>query len=105
MVAASLRWSGAGGAFGTRDADVRTSSPAHRPREVYIEDNLIRVYFSGIESPIGTTMRQLYVRPYGDLKPGQVVEVHKSERHGWLFGWGHVYDSYGYRWTGSEDDE
>ena len=103
VVAASLRWSGAGGSFGTRDCDVRTSSPDHRPREVYIEGNLIRVYFSGIESPIGTPMRQLDVRGSGGLKPGQVVRPdEEAAGGGWSFGGGHVYDSYGYRWMGGD---
>ena len=87
VVAASLRWSQQGGAFGTRDCDVQTSSALGEPSEVYIEDNVMRVYFAGIESPLGTPMRQLDVRACGSLKAGQRVDPTKTDA-GWSFGEG-----------------
>ena len=102
VVAASLRWSQQGGAFGTRDCDVQTTSSLGEPAEVYIEDNVMRVYFAGIASPLGTAMRQLDVRACGSLKAGQRVEPIQTDA-GWSFGGGHVYDSYGYRWLGQDD--
>ena len=103
VVAASLRWSQQGGAFGTRDCDVQTSSALGEPSEVYIEDNVMRVYFAGIESPLGTPMRQLDVRACGSLKAGQRVDPTKTDA-GWSFGGGHIYDNYGYRWLAEDDD-
>ena len=102
-VAASLRWSAAGGAFGMRDCDVQTTSALGEPSEAYIEDNVMRVFFNDIESPLGTTMQRLDVRACGSVKPNQRVEPDKTDV-GWTFGGGHVYDSYGYRWIGEAEE-
>jgi hypothetical protein len=102
-VVESLRWSAAGGAFGMRDCDVQATSTLGEPSEAYIEDHVMRVFFDGIASPLGTTMQRLDVRACGSVKPNERVEPTQTDE-GWVFGGGHVYDNFGYRWVGEAEE-
>src|SRR5208337_2380158 len=68
VVADSLRWDAVGGAFGSRDCDVRQTHNLKDPPEAYPGgEPCAPVYFPKTPSPLGTVMTVLVVKLRGSI--------------------------------------
>jgi hypothetical protein len=107
VAAGSLRWP-PHGLFGDQNCDVPQNNPWMQPREVYIQGRpVIRVWFPGCVSPLGTVMRALVIERQGDFTEGQPVNDPQPYGIGfWRFGAEerHVYDNFGYHYNDEDED-